>query len=133
MAILEFFIAYVGFSLSGVEAALIMAAIVFVLAFIPSIGPIMVWGPLAIYYIANQQYDVAVGVTIVGIILTVGIETILYARWIGDRTRIHPFVMLIGVIGGINLFGIFGFIIGPLILASAIDVVSGAMEKDSSD
>lgn len=133
MAILEFFIAYIGFTLSGVEASLILAAIVFVLAFVPSIGPIMVWAPMALYYLSNQQYDIAIGVTIVGLILTVGVETILYAKWIGDKTRIHPFVMLLGVIGGINLFGIFGFIIGPLVLASALDVLSSAMEKDSSD
>lgn len=100
MALLEFAVAYVGFTLSGVEASLIMAAVVFVLAFIPSIGPIMVWAPLALYYVGAQQYEVALGVTLVGIILTVGIETILYAKWIGDKTRIHPFVMIVGVIGG---------------------------------
>ena len=132
MAVLEFFVTYIGFSLLGVEAALILAAIVFVLAFIPSIGPIMVWAPLAIYYMSSQEYHVALGVTIIGIILTVGIETILYAKWIGDRTRIHPFVMLLGVIGGIALFGIFGFILGPLVLASALDVLSAAMENETS-
>ncbi len=129
MAVLEFFIAYVGFTLSGVEASLIMAAIVFVLAFIPTIGPIMVWVPLALYYLSNQQYEIALGVTVVGLILTVGVETILYAKWIGDRTRIHPFVMLLGVVGGVSLFGIFGFIVGPLILASAIDVAQSAMDE----
>ncbi|HLC93310.1 MAG TPA: AI-2E family transporter [archaeon] len=130
MAILEFAISFVGFTISGVEASLILATIIFVLAFVPSIGPIMVWAPLALYYIAIQQYPTAFGIIIIGIILTVGIEQILYSRWIGNRTRIHPFVMLLGVIGGITLFGIFGFIFGPLILASALDVIKGAMQQD---
>ncbi len=38
--------------------------------------------------------------------------------------------MMVGVIGGIGLFGIFGFIFGPLVLASALQVVKGAMEKN---
>jgi predicted PurR-regulated permease PerM len=127
MAILEFVISYIGFTLLGVETSLIMAALIFVLAFIPSIGPIMVWAPLAVFYAMNQQYEIALGVGIIGIILTFGVETVLYAKWIGDRTRIHPFVMVVGVIGGIAFFGVFGFIFGPLILASAIDIIKGAM------
>jgi predicted PurR-regulated permease PerM len=127
MAILEFVVSFVGFSFLGVETSLIMAALIFVLAFLPSIGPIMVWAPLTIFYAANQQYEVALGIGIIGIILTFGIETVLYAKWIGDRTRIHPFVMIVGVIGGIAFFGVFGFIFGPLILASAIDIIKGAM------
>lgn len=127
MAILEFVISFVGFSFLGVETSLVMAALIFVLAFLPSIGPIMVWAPLAFFYAANQQYEIALGIGIIGIILTFGIETVLYAKWIGDRTRIHPFVMIVGVIGGIAFFGVFGFIFGPLILASAINIIKGAM------
>ncbi|HIH09330.1 MAG TPA: AI-2E family transporter [Candidatus Diapherotrites archaeon] len=130
MAAMEFAISYIGFTLSGVESSLIIATIIFVLAFIPSIGPIMVWAPLALYYFAIQQYYTALGIVTIGLILTVGIEQILYSKWIGNRTRIHPFVMLLGVIGGITLFGIFGFIFGPLILASALDVVKGAMQQE---
>ncbi|MDP2666623.1 MAG: AI-2E family transporter [Candidatus Diapherotrites archaeon] len=130
MAILEFVISFVGFTFLGVELSLIMAALIFVLAFLPSIGPIMVWAPLAIFYAVNQQYEIAVGVAIIGVILTFGVETILYAKWIGDRTRIHPYVMIVGVIGGISLFGVFGFIFGPIILASAIGIVKGAMRPN---
>lgn len=130
MAILEFVVSYAGFTFLGVETSLIMAALIFVLAFIPSIGPILVWAPLAFFYAVNQQYEIAAGIAVIGIILTVGIETILYAKWIGDRTRIHPFVMIVGVIGGISLFGIFGFIFGPIILATAIGIVKGAMRPN---
>ena len=129
MAIVEFFITYVGLTYLGIESSLIIAVLMFVLAFIPSIGPVMVWVPLAIFYLANQQYDVAIGMIILGIILTIGVEVLLYTKWIGDHTRIHPFVMMIGVFGGINFFGIFGFVFGPLILESALDVIKGAMQK----
>ena len=130
MAILEFVVSYAGFTFLGVETSLIMAALIFVLAFLPSIGPIMVWAPLSVFYLINHEYNVALGVAVIGAILTFGIETVLYAKWIGDRTRIHPFVMVVGVIGGISLFGIFGFIFGPIILASAVGIVKGAMRPD---
>ncbi|MEK6821543.1 MAG: AI-2E family transporter, partial [archaeon] len=77
-----------------------------------------------------QSYFVAAGIFFIGLILTVGIETVLYANWIGDRAKIHPLVMIVGVIGGISLFGIFGFIFGPLILASAMNVVKSAMHSE---
>ncbi len=130
IAVLEFFIAFIGFAASGVQANLIFAVIVFVLAFIPSIGPLMVWFPLAIYYFSIQEYTIALGVTITGLILTVGVEFILYTKLIGDRSKIHPFVMLIGVIGGVSLFGIFGFILGPVLLANALKLVEDAVGAD---
>ncbi len=133
MAVLEFVLSLVGFTLLGVEGSLILASVIFVLAFIPSIGPMMVWLPLALFYVAGQDYPIALGVTFIGLILTIGIEIFLFGKWIGDRTPIHPFVMMIGVIGGINLFGIFGFIFGPLILASALDVVRGAMPSGQGE
>ncbi len=130
MAILEFAVSLIGFSLLGVESGIILASIIFILAFVPSIGPILVWAPLAIYYASIQSYFVAAGIFFIGLILTVGIETVLYANWIGDRAKIHPLVMIVGVIGGISLFGIFGFIFGPLILASAMNVVKSAMHSE---
>lgn len=130
IAVLEFIVAYIGFTLSGVEASLILATIIFVLAFVPSVGTPMVWIPVSLYYFSTQQYPIALGVFISGLILTIGIETVLYAKWIGEHTRIHPFIMLIGVIGGINFFGIFGFVFGPLILVSSLDIIKGAMLPD---
>lgn len=127
IAVLEGGIALVGFSLVGVQTSLIFAILIFILAFVPSIGPLLVWGPLAVYYFSINHYFTMWGVIITGLILMVGIEFFLYTRFVGSRSHIHPFIMLLGVLGGISVFGIFGFIIGPLLLANSIEIIEVAI------
>ena len=130
ISVLEAVIAFIGFYAAGVNASLIFAALIFMLAFIPSIGPVLVWGPLALYYFSISQYSTMIGVIVTGLALMVGIEFFLYTRFVGSRSHIHPFIMLIGVLGGISVFGIFGFIIGPLLLANSIKIVEGAIGSE---
>ena len=127
ISLLEGLVSFVGFSLAGVQSSLIFAVLIFMLAFVPSIGPLLVWIPLALYYFSIGQYPTALGVAVTGAILMFGIEFFLYTRFVGSRAHIHPFIMLIGVLGGISVFGIFGFIIGPLLLATSIRIIEEAV------
>ena len=132
IALLEGIIAWIGFTLVGVEASLIFAVLVFVLAFVPSVGPLLIWGALAVYYFSIQQYAIMWGVVVTGLVLMIGIEFYFYTRFVGSRSHIHPFIMLVGVLGGISVFGIFGFIIGPLVLANSIRIIEGAVETQQT-
>jgi predicted PurR-regulated permease PerM len=129
IAALEGLIAFIAFSLIGVQASLIFAVLIFVMAFIPSVGPFLIWGPLALYYFSINQYGTMWGIAATGLVLMIGVESIFYTRFVGSRSNIHPFIMLIGVLGGISVFGIFGFIIGPLLLANSIEIVEVAIES----
>jgi len=73
------------------------------------------------------------GVIVTGIILMVGIEFIFYTRFVGIKSRIHPFILLVGVFGGISVFGVFGFIIGPLLLANSIQLLQAAVLSNEDD
>jgi len=132
IAVLEALIAFVGFSLVGVQSSLIFSVLIFVLAFVPSIGPFLVWGPLAIYYLTTGRFITMWGVIVTGLILMVGIEFFVYTRFVGSKAHIHPFIMLIGLLGGITVFGIFGFIIGPLLLVTSIRIIERAIGTTNS-
>jgi len=129
---LEAVIAFIGFTLVGVQASLIFSVLIFILAFVPSVGPLLIWGPLALYYFSIGQYATAVGVLATGLVLLIGIEFIFYTRFVGFRSHIHPFIMLIGVLGGIMVFGIFGFIIGPLLLANTIMLIEESIASEET-
>lgn len=127
ISVLEGVIAFIGFSLLGVQASIIFAVLVFLLAFMPGVGPILVWGPLAMYYFSIGEYMAMWGIILIGLVLLIGIEVFFYTWYIGKRSHIHPFIMLIGVLGGISVFGIFGFVIGPLVLANSIKMIEEAV------
>lgn len=132
LALLEGVVAAIGFYLLGMEYFLLLAVLVFFFAFIPAIGPAIVWIPLAIYYFLIQDSFMVLGVLAIGLILSIVIDTIIRAKALGSKTRIHPLIMLIGLLGGIAVFGVFGFIIGPLILAYTIEILEEAVKHRGS-
>lgn len=128
ISVLEAVIAFIGFTLVGVQGSLIFSVLIFMLAFIPSVGPLLIWAPLALYYLSINQYITMAGIVMTGLTLLIGIEFYFYTRFVGSRSHIHPFIMLVGVFGGISVFGIFGFIIGPLLLVNSIKIIEEAIE-----
>ena len=128
IALIEFIIAGIGFWLVGVKTYLLLATLIFFLGMIPMIGPVFVWLPLAVYHFSLHNYEIAIGVTVVGFILSILVDTFLRMKIVGDKARINPFIMLLGIIGGVPLFGIFGFIIGPLILSYTIKLLQESLK-----
>lgn len=123
IAIIEAVIATIVFLLLGIDYAILLGFIIGLLAFIPAIGPAAVWFPLAIVEIAYGKYFVAVVVILMGLFLSNVVDMIVRARMLGKKTAIHPIIMLIGVLGGIQLFGLIGFILGPLILSVLVTII----------
>ena len=60
---------------------------------------------------------------ILGLILSTYIDSILRIKLVGKKSKIHPVIVLLGLFGGISLFGIIGLILGPLILSIAITII----------
>ena len=63
-----------------------------------------------------------------GLFLSIFIETYLLNHIVEEKAKINPIIRIIGVLGGVPLFGIFGFIIGPLILVYTIKILEEAIE-----
>ena len=129
IGLIEFVIAAIGFFIVGVKSYLFLSALIFLFAFIPALGPAAVWAPLAIYYLLVQNYPTAIGIIIIGLILSILIDGLLKIKLLGHKTNINPLVMLLGILGGIPLFGIFGFIIGPLILVYTIELIEELIKE----
>ncbi|MEK6928481.1 MAG: AI-2E family transporter [Nanoarchaeota archaeon] len=128
IAILEFGVAFIGFYIFGVKYFILLAMLIAFLAFIPGLGPVAVWLPLALYYLINNNYFTAIGVIITGLIISVIIEIILLGKIISKNSKIHPLIFLMGIFGGIPIFGIFGFVLGPLVLVYAIKLLHEGIE-----
>lgn len=123
IALLQGILACVGFWFIGVEHAVFLGGIVAFLGVIPFLGPTLVWVPLMIYYISmgiqtnsNTLIIKAIIIAIYGIIVLGAVENFLKPKIIGDKAKLHPVLVFIGIIGGLSLFGFIGFFIGPIIL-----------------
>jgi predicted PurR-regulated permease PerM len=130
VAILDFVVAATGFYLAGVKFYLLLAFLVAVFVFIPGLGPSLVCVPLLAYFVLVSNWYSVIITLIVWSILALLIETFIAAKILAGKTRIHPLIMLVGILGGTVIFGIFGFIIGPLILVYTIRLVKAMVAKN---
>lgn len=113
-----------------VPDALFWGTVSFFMAFVPVLGTPLVWGPAAILKLTQGATGQGVGILLVGVIVIMNIDNLLriiLARRIGD---IHPLITLAGVVLGVNIFGILGLVLGPLLLSYFI-VLMRVFEREN--
>lgn len=130
VAILDFVISAVGLYFAGIKFYLLLSFLVAIFVFIPGLGPSLVNVPLLAYFALVGNWYSFVIVLITWVVIALFVETFLTSKILAGRAKINPLVMLIGILGGTALFGIFGFIIGPLILVYTIRLVKELIAKD---
>lgn len=106
----------IGFFIFNVNNALFLTLLASLAGIFPIIGTTIIWLPVAVYLFIGDNTFASVGVVIFGVFAS-SIDNILRPMIVSRRTRMHPLILLIGMIGGLFFFGILGFILGPLILA----------------
>lgn len=116
VGIIQGLIMAIGFFLFGIPNALLLSVLAVVAGIIPIIGPMLIWVPVFIYLLIQGNTFAAIGILIIGLLAS-NIDSVLRSIFISKRTKLHSAIILIGMIGGLFLFGILGLILGPLILA----------------
>ena len=109
--------ASLGFWISGIPNPIVFGLLAMLLSLIPGVGTSIVTIPAIIYlFVAVSAWRGAILIVwfALGIVL---IDNIISPHLIKRGIKMHPFIILISVLGGIALFGPIGFIIGPVVLA----------------
>ncbi|RKZ13358.1 AI-2E family transporter [bacterium] len=125
-------LAGVAFFVVGIPSALFWAVIMMVLSIIPGIGTALVWVPAAAILAAGGAWGKAIGLTIFCGGIVGSIDNVLRPRLVGRDTEMPDLLILLSTLGGISLFGILGFIIGPIVAALFVTVweIYGVVFRD---
>ena len=130
VGILQGVLVGIAFFVFGVSNALLLTLLATLAGIFPIIGTAIVWIPVVIFlFLAGDSFS-ATGVIIVGLISS-NIDNILRPMIVSKRVNISSAVIMIGMIGGFFLFGILGFILGPLILAYLLIILEIYRDKKS--
>lgn len=125
-------LAGLAFWVVGIDSAIFWGTVMTVLSIIPVVGSSLVWFPATIILAASGQFVKAIGLCIFCGLLVGSVDNILRPIFVGRDTKMHELLILFGILGGISLFGIVGFIIGPIIAALFVTVwdIYGETFKD---
>ncbi len=108
------------FAILGISSPFFWGVLMVVLSMIPIVGANTIMVPAALILLFSGSYARAVILLIVGTGVILVNQNIIKPKIAGDRSGLHPVLMLVSTIGGIAWFGMSGFLAGPLIAALTI-------------
>ncbi|MCP3734139.1 AI-2E family transporter [Sphingomonas sp. RP10(2022)] len=105
------------FWIVGLPAALLWGLLMALAALLPAIGPALVWGPVAVYLLATGAVWQGVVVIVSGVAVIGLADNILRPILVGRDTGIPDWLVLVTTLGGIEVAGLSGIVVGPLVAA----------------
>ncbi len=117
IAVVQGVLGGVAFAVLGLPGALLWGTLMSLLSLLPAVGAALVWGPVAAYMLFAGQIWSAVGLTLWGVLAIGLVDNVLRPILVGRDTHMPDYLVLVTTLGGIAVFGINGFVIGPVIAA----------------
>jgi predicted PurR-regulated permease PerM len=123
VGVIQGIIAGVTFYFLDIPSAALWGFATAVASFIPLLGAFTVWGPVMVYLFIKGFMAKGFILAFIGLFGISMIDNVLKPIIIGGRTKMPILVIFFSVLGGIQLFGLIGLIMGPLVLAIFVSVI----------
>ncbi|MEO8876871.1 MAG: AI-2E family transporter [Polyangiaceae bacterium] len=95
-----------------------------VASLVPGVGTMIVWVPMGIYLIATGHAAGGIALLLIGSFVVVGFcDAFLRPKLTGGDGDAGFFPTLIGLFGGIEVFGVMGLVVGPTLVGFAIAIL----------
>ncbi len=130
MAVIQGSLAMLGFFILKVPNPILWGLATIIAALLPFIGTTLVWLPIGLYFIITGYLQgvgglILKGILIIayGILIISSVDNIIRPKFISATGKIHPVIALLGVVGGLFMFGFVGIFVGPLLLALLVTFI----------
>jgi len=124
------------FWILGIQGALLWGVVMTLLSLLPAVGAALIWAPVAVYFMVSGAIVEGIVLTLFGVLVIGLIDNILRPILVGKDTKLPDWVILVSTLGGLSVFGLNGFVIGPLAAAlfmSAWDLFPSAVRLYQAD
>jgi predicted PurR-regulated permease PerM len=101
----------------GVQGPLLWAVVMTFLSLLPAVGAALVWAPVALYFLVTGAVWKGLALIAFGVLVIGLIDNVLRPVLVGKDIKMPDYLVLVSTIGGMAIFGLNGFVIGPIIAA----------------
>jgi predicted PurR-regulated permease PerM len=122
VAVIQGALGGLAFWVLGIEPVFLWAVLMTLLSLLPAVGCAIVWLPVALYLLFSGSMWQGIGLIAYGTIVIGLADNILRPLLVGKDTKMPDYVILVTTLGGMALFGLNGFVIGPLVAAMFLAV-----------
>jgi predicted PurR-regulated permease PerM len=114
-------LAGLGYWVAGIAAPALWGMITALVSLIPFVGPV-VWIGLSLGLLAHGETEAALGLFLWGALVVSWVDNLIRPLVISGPTRIPFLLVFLGVLGGLNAFGLIGLFLGPVLLAVSLAI-----------
>lgn len=100
-----------------VPAPVLWGVVMSFLSLLPAVGAAIIWGPVAAYFMFTGALSQGIVLALYGVLVIGLVDNLLRPILVGKDTKLPDYLVLLSTIGGMALFGLNGFVIGPVIAA----------------
>ncbi|QDU97025.1 AI-2E family transporter [Lignipirellula cremea] len=116
-ALAQALLAGIAFYFAGLNAVFLLMLLTFTLAMVPFVGAASVWAPCALYlFFIEERFWPAVLLAIWGAVVVSCIDNVIKPYILHGRSKLHPLLALLSVLGGVQALGPIGILIGPMVV-----------------
>jgi predicted PurR-regulated permease PerM len=119
----------VGFLLVGIRAPMLWGFAAAACSTIPFVGTPVVWGPAVVILAINGAYWKAAFLAVWGLVIVGFSDNLIRLIVVSGRQRRHPVLVFLAIVGGLKAFGVFGLLLGPIVVSLTIAVASALHEE----
>jgi predicted PurR-regulated permease PerM len=130
IAVIQGVLGGLAFWVLGLPSPLLWGVVMIFLSMIPMLGSFIVWVPAAIYLGVTGHWGKAVMLTVWGALVIGSVDNFLRPKLVGERTRLHELLVFFSVLGGLQVFGVIGLVLGPVIVAITIALLDVLRQAD---
>jgi predicted PurR-regulated permease PerM len=116
-------LAGIGFMIFGVPSPLLWGTAVILAATVPLVGSPLGWVPAVVYLLVQGQVLPGLGLLVYCTVIVSGSDNVVKPLLLRGAARIHPLLGFLSIVGGVLAFGVFGFLIGPVILSLVLSAI----------
>jgi predicted PurR-regulated permease PerM len=120
-ALAQGLLAGLGYWAAGIAAPALWGVITALVSMIPFVGPV-VWIGLSLSLLAQGETQAAVGLFLWGALVVSWVDNLIRPLVISGPTKIPFLLVFLGVLGGLNTFGLIGLFLGPVLLAVSVGI-----------
>ncbi|QTD44751.1 AI-2E family transporter [Ottowia testudinis] len=117
VALVQGMLGGLAFAVLGIHGAVLWGVVMAFLSLLPAVGAALVWAPVAIYLAATGSLIEGIGLAAWGAGVMGMVDNVLRPILVGKETKLPDYLVLLSTIGGLSIFGLNGFVIGPAIAA----------------
>ncbi len=112
-----------GFAIFGLPSPILWGSLVIISSVIPIVGSAVIWGPATVYLALTGATWQWVGLLIYCVVIVGTSDNVLKPIILKEAANFHPLIAFLSVLGGLAAFGVFGFILGPIVASLLLSFI----------